>query len=124
MSKASKTTASETIDVEGYEGHVENMGDGYTVAFEKYTADVDLAPFFTGLPEDRCQCAHWGYVITGKVTFHTKDGAETFEAGDAYYVGPGHTPELYAGTEVVEFSPTQELQRTMEVVSKNMEPVP
>ena len=123
MSKASKTTASETIEVEGYEGHIENMADGYTVAFEKYSADVDLAPFFTGLPDDRCQCAHWGYVITGKVTFHTKDGAETFEAGDAYYVGPGHTPELYAGTEVVEFSPTQELQRTMEVVSKNMEPV-
>ena len=28
---------------------------------------------------------------------------------------------LYAGTEVVEFSPTQELGRTIEVVTKNME---
>jgi hypothetical protein len=46
---------------------------------------------------------------------------EVFEAGDAYYVGPGHTPILYAGTEVVEFSPTQELGRTMDVVTKNME---
>ena len=44
-----------------------------------------------------------------------------FEAGDAYYVGPGHTPILYAGTEVVEFSPTEELGQTMEVVTKNME---
>jgi hypothetical protein len=44
-----------------------------------------------------------------------------FEAGDAYYVGPGHTPVLYAGTEVVEFSPTEELGHTMEVVAKNME---
>ena len=44
-----------------------------------------------------------------------------FEGGDAYYVGPGHTPTLYAGTEVVEFSPTEELGRTMEVVTKNME---
>ena len=42
---------------------------------------------------------------------------------DAYYVGPGHTPQLYAGTEVVEFSPTQELQQTMEVVSRNMDKV-
>ena len=33
----------------------------------------------------------------------------------------GHTPILYAGTEVVEFSPSEELGRTMEVVTKNME---
>jgi hypothetical protein len=123
MSKASRTTASESVEVEGYEGHFENMDDGYTVAFEKYTADVDLSPFFSGLPDDQCQCAHWGYVLAGRVTFHTRDGDETFEAGDAYYVGPGHTPQLYAGTEVVEFSPTQELARTMEAVTRNMEKV-
>lgn len=123
MSKASKSSASETVEVEGYEGHLEIMADGYTVAFEKYTADTDLAPFFKGLPDDRCQCAHWGYVLRGKLTFKTGNGEETFEAGDAYYVGPGHTPVLYAGTEVVEFSPTTELEHTMAVVSKNMEAV-
>lgn len=123
MSKASKSSASETVEVEGYEGHLEIMADGYTVAFEKYTADTDLAPFFKGLPDDRCQCAHWGYVLRGKLTFKTANGEETFEAGDAYYVGPGHTPVLYAGTEVVEFSPTTELEHTMAVVSKNMEAV-
>ena len=48
-------------------------------------------------------------------------GEETFETGDAYYVAPGHTPKLFAGTEIVEFSPTEELQRTIEVVTKNME---
>jgi hypothetical protein len=121
MSKASKATASETVEVEGYEGHLESMDDGYTVAFEKYTADADLAPFFTGLPDDKCQCAHWGYVLQGKVIFHTDHGNETFETGDAYYVGPGHTPELFAGTEVVEFSPTEELERTIAAISKNME---
>jgi hypothetical protein len=35
-------------------------------------------------------------------------------------VGPGHTPVLYAGTEVVEFSPTRKLGETMEVVTRNM----
>ncbi len=34
---------------------------------------------------------------------------------------PGHTPELYAGTEVVEFSPTEQLEQTLAVVTKNME---
>jgi hypothetical protein len=121
MPKASKETAAESVEVEGYEGHIQNFDDGYTVAFEKYTQDADLAPFFAGLPNDECQAAHWGYVIKGKVTFKSAAGEETFEAGDAYYVPPGHTPALFAGTEVVEFSPTAELQRTLEVVTKNME---
>ena len=56
MPKASKTTASETFEVEGYEGHFEHFDGGYTVGFETYTADADLAPLFKGLPDDRCQC--------------------------------------------------------------------
>ena len=43
--------------------------------------------------------------------------------GDAYDVAPGHTPVLYADTKIVEFSPTNDLQRTMGVASKNMESV-
>jgi hypothetical protein len=121
MPKASKATASDSMQVEGYEGHFENFDGGYTVGFETYTADADMAELFKGLPDDRCQCEHWGYVIKGKVSFKTADSEETFETGDAYYVGPGHTPVLYAGTEIVEFSPTKELQQTMEVIEKNME---
>jgi hypothetical protein len=121
MPKTSKTSASETVELEGYEGHLENFEGGYTVAFEKYTEDADLTEFFKGLPNDQCQSAHWGYVMTGKVTFITASGEETFETGDAYYVPPGHTPVLYAGTEVIEFSPTEQLQQTLEVVAKNME---
>ncbi len=121
MPKASRTTASESIEVEGYEGHIEKFESGYTVAFETYTADADLTPYFTGLPDDRCQAAHWGYVIKGRVTYHFGDRDEPFEEGDAYYVPPGHTPELYEGTEVVEFSPTEKLRQTIEVAKKNME---
>jgi len=120
MPKASKATATDSMQVEGYEGHFENFDGGYTVGFETYTADADVGDLFKSLPDDRCQCEHWGYVIKGKVSFKTADGEETFETGDAYYVGPGHTPVLYAGTEIVEFSPTKELQQTMEVITKNM----
>ena len=120
MPKASKTTATDSMVLDGYEGHFENLEGGYTVGFETYTADADLTPLFAGLPDDRCQCAHWGYVVKGKVTFKTATGDETFESGDAYYVGPGHTPILYAGTEVIEFSPTTDLQRTLEVVERNL----
>jgi hypothetical protein len=36
-------------------------------------------------------------------------------------VGPGHTPEIFAGTSLVEFGPTDRLNQTMEVVIRNME---
>jgi hypothetical protein len=62
-----------------------------------------------------------GYVIKGKVAFRSEGTEEVFETGDAYCVGPGHTPILFAGTEVVEFSPTDKLAQTMEVVTKNMD---
>jgi hypothetical protein len=120
MPKASKTSASESVEVEGYEGHFEDFGP-YTVGFEIHTANAELAPLFVGLPDDRCQCPHMGYPIEGKVKFtFADDREETYEAGDAYYAPPGHLPTLYAGSQVVEFSPTTELQQTMSVVEQNM----
>jgi hypothetical protein len=120
MPSASRETASETIAMEGFAGSYENLEGGYTVGFESYSSDSDLAEFFRGLPDDRCQCAHWGYVVKGKLSFRYSDGEETFEAGDAYYAPPGHTPYLFAGTEIVEFSPTDALQETVAVVVGNL----
>jgi hypothetical protein len=120
MPKASRETASETFELDGYEGHFEDFGP-YTVGFERYTADAELAPLFVGLPDDRCQCPHMGYVVTGKVKFTYADGREeVYEADDAYYAPPGHLPTLYAGSEIVEFSPTAELQETFAVIEKNL----
>ncbi|HSI81046.1 MAG TPA: hypothetical protein VK919_10375 [Solirubrobacterales bacterium] len=121
MPKATRESASEHFELEGYEGHFEHFEGGWSVGFERYTADADLAPLLEGLPDDRCQCEHLGYVVAGKVAFQTADREEVFEAGDAYFVAPGHTPRLYAGTEVIEFSPTAELRRTLEVAARNLE---
>ncbi len=122
MPKASKETASETVQVEGYEGHIEHLEGGYTVGFETYTEDADLAPLFEGLPDDRCQCPHWGVVLKGTLIYSKADGSEdVIGAGEAYYVGPGHLPRFTGGTEIVEFSPTDEFTRTVEVVTRNLE---
>ena len=120
MPKASKDTASEHVELEGYEGNLEHFDGGYTIAFETYTKDADMSAFLAGLPDNRCQAPHWGYVIKGKVTFKFPDREETYEAGDAYYAPPGHTPVLYDGTEIVEFSPSHELGETFAVVERNM----
>jgi len=118
MPKISKMTASTTETAPGYEGRFEDLG-GYTVGFEAYTEDADMAPLFVGLPDDSCQCPHWGIVLKGKLTYHYRTGSETITAGEAYFAPPGHTPELHAGTEVVEFSPTADLEHTLEVVMRN-----
>jgi ribosomal protein L16 Arg81 hydroxylase len=50
------------------------------------------------------------------------DGEETFEAGDAFYTPPGHIPVKHQpGTEVVFFSPAEELAKTEAAMQKNMQ---
>ena len=120
MPKLGKKDATDVMEVEGYEGHFGTLGD-YTVGFETYTADADLAELFKGLPDDHCQCPHWGVVLKGKLKYTDAGGETIIEAGEAYYVGPGHLPYLYAGTEVIEFSPTKELHETLAVIEKNMQ---
>ena len=119
MPRASKETASRVEDMGIMEGRYEELG-GYTVGFETFRGDADAAPLMKGLREDRCQSPHWGYVVRGKVTFSYPDHAETYKAGDAYYAPPGHTPAVTAGTEVIEFSPTEEYGRTMDVIGRNL----
>jgi hypothetical protein len=121
MPKVSRATASETIALEGLEVQLEHLDGGYSVCFESHTADADLADLFRGLPDDRCQLPRWGYVIKGKVAFRLADREETYEAGDAYYVPPGHTPVHYAGAEIIEFSPTDVLAQTIPVVMDNLQ---
>ena len=96
--------------------------DGYTVTFETLLEDIDATPFMKGLPDDRCQCPHWGYVVSGKLIFRYADREEVFEAGDAFYTPPGHIPALQeGGTEFVMFSPAEELRKTEAVMMKNMQ---
>jgi hypothetical protein len=119
MPHTNKGVAPLGVDIPEMEGRYVDL-DGYTVGFETYRADVDPAEFFRGLPDDRCQCPHWGVVLAGTITFRYADKTETYVAGDAYYAPPGHTPVVTDGTEVIEFSPTEELGRTMEILGANL----
>jgi hypothetical protein len=119
MPATNKASVPVSVDIPELEGRYVDLG-GYTVGFETYRADADPAEFFRGLPEDRCQCPHWGVVLTGSISFRFAGRTETYAAGDAYYVPAGHTPVMTAGTEVVEFSPTEALNATMTVVGANL----
>jgi hypothetical protein len=91
------------------------------IGHETFETAFDVAPLLQGLPDDRCQCPHWGYVIRGRMRVRYLDREEIAQAGDVYYLPPGHSPVMDAGTEIIEFSPREPYARTMEVAARNLE---
>jgi mannose-6-phosphate isomerase-like protein (cupin superfamily) len=116
--KVSKESAAQVEDHGPVEDRHEDV-DGYTINFLTFRVDIDGAPLLKGLPDDKCNCPHWGYVLKGRVTYRFGDRDEVFEAGDAFYVPAGHTPEVAAGTEYVQFSPSEQLRVVSEKMIEN-----
>jgi hypothetical protein len=94
--------------------------DDYTVSFEAFPQDADATPVLRGLPNDPCQCPHWGMVLSGRLTLQFADHEEVYDSGDVYYAPPGHVPTVAAGTEAIEFSPTKQLRQTMGALASNL----
>jgi hypothetical protein len=119
MPKASKQSASKVVDYGPAEDRTEEFG-GYTMNFVSVRQQTDLAPLLKGLPGDSCQCPHWGYMFKGRMTIRYADREEVIEAGDAFYLPPGHVPAGDAGSEFVQFSPTDELRVSEAAMAANM----
>jgi hypothetical protein len=116
LSKQSATTVDDFGVAEDRHGDL----DGYTVNFVTIRQTHDLAPMLAALPGGRCSCPHWGYVLKGRLTIRYEDHEETAEAGEAFYMSPGHAPAAEEGTELVQFSPADELAATTEAIKKAM----
>jgi hypothetical protein len=104
-----------------YEGRSVDWGD-FRVAFETMPASFppDESPF-AGLPDDRCQCPHWGYLLTGSFRVTYRDGSEeVVSAGDAYHLAPGHFVQTLEPVELIELSPVAEHDTTMAAVTRNL----
>ena len=123
MGKISPQTTSKHLDLDGIEAHYSTL-DAYTVGFEFSAHDEDPALLFTGLPDNACQARHWGVVLEGTLVIRYTDNSEdVIEAGEAYYAPPGHLPLFKAGTRLIEFSPTHELDKTMAKVMVNVDAI-
>jgi mannose-6-phosphate isomerase-like protein (cupin superfamily) len=120
MPKVSKESATEVRDYGVAEDRTGNL-DGYTVNFVSIRQDHDLAPMLSGLPGGRCPCPHWGYVLKGRMIVRYADHEEVCEAGDAFYMPPGHTPAAEAGSEFIQISPSDQLQEVEAAVVKAMQ---
>jgi hypothetical protein len=104
-----------------YEGRSVDWGE-LRFAFESMPAHFppDESPF-AGLPDDRCQCPHWGYLLEGSFRVTYLDGfEETVAAGDAYHLRPGHFVQTLEPVELIELSPIVEHDATMAAVARNM----
>jgi hypothetical protein len=93
--------------------------DDTTVSFVTIRESHSLAPLLRGLPGDACQCPHWGYLLAGTITVSYAGHQETYQAGDAFYMTPGHVPAAEAGTEFIQFSPRQQLAETVAAIRAN-----
>jgi hypothetical protein len=123
MPKVSKDSAANVERHGPVADHNEDL-DGYTVNFVTFDADIDGTPLLKGMPDDNCPCPHWGYVLKGRITYRFADHDEVFEAGDAFYLPPGHIPIVDAGCELVQFSPAEPLQQVTELMTANMQAAP
>jgi hypothetical protein len=104
-----------------YEGRAVDAA-GIRIAFESMPAvfPPDESPF-KGLPDDRCQCDHWGYVLKGSFRVSYLDGPEeVVGAGEAYHLRPGHFVQTIEPVELVELSPVEEHDRTMAAIAHNL----
>lgn len=115
MTKLSKEAMETIADGPSFSlRHVE--WSGMTIAYEQATDAVDPAPLFAALPDGRCQCPHWGYVLEGEITLRYADHDEVVRAGEVYYAAPGHIPLVERSAAIIELSPTEQLHATLEVV--------
>ena len=74
-------------------------------------AGADLRPLLRGLPGDRCDCPHWGYILEGSINVQYADGTiDVNRAGDLYYWQGGHTGWTHAGVVFIELSPALEIK--------------
>ena len=119
MPKASRNTASETVTVDGFDGRYQRFEGAYTVASRATRPTRTLRSSFEACPTTAAS-APTGATLRAAILFRYADREETYEAGEAYYAPPGHTPVCFAGTELIEFSPTDAHDETTAVLVENM----
>lgn len=90
------------------------------VGYETYLSDFDDSELLQALPDRRCPCPHWGYLLAGRMTVRYEDHEDVVEPGELYYMAPGHTMAVKGGTVLIEFSPKEEFRKLTELAEKGL----
>jgi hypothetical protein len=119
---ATSATADEVADYGSVHDRTTRLDGGYTVSWTTFREDTDMAPILAPLPGAHCSCPHFGQLLSGRVIVRYDDHEDVIEAGQAYYMAPGHVPWIAAGSELFMFSPTDELAATEAAIQAVMQP--
>jgi len=106
------------LDLPGAKFRVSEWDD-MAVAYVELEAGADATPLLEGLPKDKCDCPHWGYMLKGAIHLRYTDGTEEVcKAGEMFYWPSGHTVWVEEDTAFVEFSPKNELKKVYDHIGK------
>ena len=103
-----------------WEERVVEVGDTI-VSQVRGSAGWDAIDTFSLLPDNMCQCPHFGVVLKGKVRIVTKDGHIDCVAGDAYYQAVPHRVESIEDSILIEFSPREPFWKVTEAAEQAAE---
>jgi hypothetical protein len=113
--RIAKDDVSVMMEIPGAVARIESgFGDvsGYGKMSGEYfslASGVDTTELFKGLEGDLCQCPHWGYVLSGRITTTDSSGSrETVNSGDLFYWPAGHNVSVEEDADFVMFSPESE----------------
>jgi hypothetical protein len=91
----------------------------FHVTHATYKRKFDITPLLNGLPGNKCPYPHWGILLQGRMVVDMANGKEIVNAGDFYYMEPGHSPVIDAGTELIEFTLNEDFQKMVQAVRSN-----
>jgi hypothetical protein len=104
------------IKIQGTDWHDMN------VAHIRFPKGADATPLLEGLPQNLCQCPHWGYVLRGTIHVRYADGREeTVKAGSVYFWPAGHTVRTSEDYEAIELSPAREMETTLAHLERKLD---
>lgn len=106
-----------TVTMPGYVGRWLEVGQLH-FAFERCAAGSNIDHLISIFPEAACPVAHWGYIYSGKVRVeYVNQPAEIFNAGDFFFVPPGHRPYMLEDTELLQITDKDEFAAFMNQLS-------
>ena len=110
------------VEQPGFKALSSGTWGGMVVEYFECTERIDVSPMMKGLPDDKCPCPHWGYMLKGALHIQYTDGTEeVIEDGDVFYMPEGHTGWFEPGSAMIYFSPEAELKVVAEHVAKKMQ---
>jgi len=109
------------MDQSGFRVLTPGTWGGMVVELVESTERIDFSPMLKGLPDDRCPCPHWGYMLRGACTMQYADGSEEWiGAGEVYYMPAAHTGWMEPDSAMLVLSPEEAAKPLQEHLARLM----